>query len=254
MVQSAAPDTTAPNRHQRFAVEVAEHLRATSGISLGDQDQDVSFSQLGLDSLFLTQFSLRLQKAYGIKITFRQLLDDYATIASLAHFLERQVGHAEPTPQQPVPPPKVDLPPEAAPPSLPGSATSSHEAPPTAATLPLRTALGLDEVINMQLQIMTKQLELLGGKPLNATFPGKLRVTVDDGGKLPTQQPRSGQNPSPAPVATPPPSPNYAAKPSAIFDASKPPLPGARLGRDPQGFPAWYIADADKPGTYKKIS
>ena len=106
----------------------------------------------------------------------------------------------------------------------------------------------------MQLQIMTKQLELLGGKPLNATFPGKLRVTVEEAGKLPPEQPRSGQTLSPAPVATPPPSPNQAAKPSAIFDASKPPLPGARLGRDPQGFPAWYIADVDKPGAYKKIS
>ena len=106
----------------------------------------------------------------------------------------------------------------------------------------------------MQLQIMTKQLELLGGKPLNATFPGKLRVAAEDAGKLPPVQPRGGQNLSTAPIPTPPPSPNHAAKPSPIFDASKPPLPGARLGRDPQGFPAWYIADVDKPGTYKKIS
>ena len=254
VAQPAAPDTTAMNRQQRFAIEVAEHLRSTSGISLGDQDLDVSFGQLGLDSLFLTQFSLRLQKAYGIKITFRQLLDDYATIARLARFLERQVVRAEPIPQPPTPAEKADPPPAVAPSSPLGSATSSREAPPSATNLPLRTTLGLDEVISMQLQIMTKQLELLGGKPLDATFPGKLRMAVEDAHKLPAEQPRSGQSLSTVPAATPSPSPNHAAKPSAIFDASKPPLPGARLGRDPQGFPAWYIADVDKPGAYKKIS
>ncbi|HWV38894.1 MAG TPA: amino acid adenylation domain-containing protein [Vulgatibacter sp.] len=37
------------------------------------------------------------------------------------------------------------------------------------------------------------------------------------------------------------------------FDASRPPVPGARLGRDPEGNPAWYVLDPDRPGRYVKL-
>ncbi|MEO1174150.1 MAG: aminotransferase class III-fold pyridoxal phosphate-dependent enzyme, partial [Myxococcota bacterium] len=32
-----------------------------------------------------------------------------------------------------------------------------------------------------------------------------------------------------------------------VFDAKRPPVPGARLGRDRRGRPAWFIADANDP-------
>lgn len=35
--------------------------------------------------------------------------------------------------------------------------------------------------------------------------------------------------------------------------ASDPPLPGARLGRDQAGNPAWFVADLDVPGKFKKL-
>jgi acyl transferase domain-containing protein len=38
-----------------------------------------------------------------------------------------------------------------------------------------------------------------------------------------------------------------------VAAAEKPPVPGARLGRDPDGTPAWFIADPDRPGKYMKI-
>lgn len=38
-----------------------------------------------------------------------------------------------------------------------------------------------------------------------------------------------------------------------VLDASEPPVPGARLGRDPSGRPAWYVNDPDAPGKYKKV-
>ena len=37
------------------------------------------------------------------------------------------------------------------------------------------------------------------------------------------------------------------------FDASKPPVSGARLGKDPSGKPAWFISDPEKPGKYRMI-
>ena len=35
--------------------------------------------------------------------------------------------------------------------------------------------------------------------------------------------------------------------------AALPPTPGAKLGKDPQGNPAWYIADPQRPGKYLKV-
>jgi hypothetical protein len=34
---------------------------------------------------------------------------------------------------------------------------------------------------------------------------------------------------------------------------NQPPIPGARLGRDPEGNPAWYIPDANRPGKYVQV-
>ena len=39
----------------------------------------------------------------------------------------------------------------------------------------------------------------------------------------------------------------------ATFDASQPPVPGARLGRDVDGSPAWFVAHPDNPARYLKV-
>ena len=36
-------------------------------------------------------------------------------------------------------------------------------------------------------------------------------------------------------------------------DASRPPVPGAKLGRDKDGRPAWFVHDANVPGKYTKV-
>ena len=37
-------------------------------------------------------------------------------------------------------------------------------------------------------------------------------------------------------------------------DMSLPPVPGARLGRDKQGNPAWFITDPQRPGKYLQLN
>ncbi|MET0290689.1 MAG: aminotransferase class III-fold pyridoxal phosphate-dependent enzyme [Pseudoxanthomonas sp.] len=37
------------------------------------------------------------------------------------------------------------------------------------------------------------------------------------------------------------------------MDASRPPVPGARLGRDPDGRPGWYVPNEAEPGRYLKV-
>jgi hypothetical protein len=38
------------------------------------------------------------------------------------------------------------------------------------------------------------------------------------------------------------------------FDAACPPVPGARLGRDADGKPAWFVTNPDAPGKYLKVN
>jgi glutamate-1-semialdehyde aminotransferase len=40
---------------------------------------------------------------------------------------------------------------------------------------------------------------------------------------------------------------------AAVFDASRPPVPGARLGRDPEGKPAWFMPHPETPGKFVRI-
>jgi glutamate-1-semialdehyde aminotransferase len=41
---------------------------------------------------------------------------------------------------------------------------------------------------------------------------------------------------------------------AVAIDASQPPVPGARLGRDADGKPAWFMPNPDAPGKYLKVS
>ena len=40
---------------------------------------------------------------------------------------------------------------------------------------------------------------------------------------------------------------------SAVLDPTTPPAPGARLGRDPSGNPAWFVPNPATPGQYVKF-
>ncbi|WP_342315191.1 amino acid adenylation domain-containing protein [Lysobacter sp. FW306-1B-D06B] len=48
--------------------------------------------------------------------------------------------------------------------------------------------------------------------------------------------------------------PRRAATPKTVMDASKPVVPGARLGREPDGTPAWFVPNPAEPGKYMKVS
>ena len=58
-----------------------------SGLDRASLGSEIHFLELGLDSLFLTQAALQLQKTFGVKVSFRQLLDELSTIDALAAYL-----------------------------------------------------------------------------------------------------------------------------------------------------------------------
>jgi glutamate-1-semialdehyde aminotransferase len=39
----------------------------------------------------------------------------------------------------------------------------------------------------------------------------------------------------------------------AAFDANHPPVPGARIGKDPGGNPAWFVPNPEQPGKYLRL-
>ncbi|MFC3815765.1 amino acid adenylation domain-containing protein [Lysobacter sp. GCM10012299] len=41
--------------------------------------------------------------------------------------------------------------------------------------------------------------------------------------------------------------------PPVVMDPSRPPVPGARLGREPDGRPAWFVPNESEPGKYRKV-
>ena len=81
-------ETQMPERRLRLQPIVAEVFTELSGIDISPDQMEHQFLELGLDSLFLTQATQGLQKKFGVKLTFRQIMEQYSTIAGLATYLD----------------------------------------------------------------------------------------------------------------------------------------------------------------------
>ena len=68
-------------------------------------------------------------------------------------------------------------------------------------------------------------------------------------GFVPTTAPAPAVRPAPAPAALPVPAPTE--RRTAL---NQPPAPGARLGRDAAGNPAWFLRDPEQPGRYVQLA
>ena len=166
-----APPTNAMTNTNRTQLvsSLCEALEETSGLEIAAADADVPFVELGLDSLFLTQFALTVQKKFSVKITFRELQEDYSTMDSLAERIEAlrpdlAVAAAPPAAVAPAPAP-TPAPVQAVP-----VATTPAFAPaaPVAFTAGAGMAPMIKTLIDQQLQIMAQQLSLLAGVPAAA--------------------------------------------------------------------------------------
>jgi amino acid adenylation domain-containing protein len=74
---------------------ILEKLRAIiqdmSGINGATIDPDMTFLNMGFDSLFLTQVNLRMKKTFQVKITLRQLSGDAPTLNALSAYIDKQL-------------------------------------------------------------------------------------------------------------------------------------------------------------------
>ena len=148
-------------RYPLIENEVIAVLKNLSGRDLAGIDTSASFFDLGFDSLLLTQASQSFRQKFGVKITFRQLLEELMSIAAVAGYLDEKMPADKfaPVPAKvaPAPQPAAPVVAKAAPVDLSSlselSAASSGSAPSGA----------VERLVKMQLQIMAQQLEALRG-------------------------------------------------------------------------------------------
>ncbi len=154
--------------------ELKAFVAELSGADLSEADGDASFLELGFDSLFLTQLTQAIQSKYRVKLTFRQIMENYPTLGALASHLEAVAPHT-PSAAAAVTPPAPAL--------LQGLPAGNSSAAQTAVPLPASSRPGLadsqktpgsyEALFASQMQMMSslfaQQLELLRGQQNGGT-------------------------------------------------------------------------------------
>lgn len=136
-------------------------LEDITGYDLADMDEDAHFSEVGLDSLLLTQAATAIDKQFDIGVTFRHLVEEYTCLKDLSEFVAGKI----PIKKQKECSSEV-VPVETAMQSLNMSVPDA-----TSINIP-STGNVLHNLVNAQLQIMQMQLQVLGGNvPLAAVAP-----------------------------------------------------------------------------------
>ena len=154
MPTSAATVSTPIDRKPRLLAQLREVFEDIAGFDMADADPQTHFIELGLDSLMLTQVALQLQKAFALKITFRQLMSEAATLEHLTVLLDAQL----PAEAASTPPAPVSVGPQIA-------LAATFAAPLPGASIMTTPAASdyLRSVIDQQMQLMAQQLALLSG-------------------------------------------------------------------------------------------
>lgn len=80
------------SKKEQLITKIKEILENASGIDVSMAVPEMSFIQIGLDSLSLTQVALMLKKRFSVSVTFRQLNESLGTIGLLADYLEANLS------------------------------------------------------------------------------------------------------------------------------------------------------------------
>lgn len=135
----------------KVQTEMAQIFEDASGIDILGFPEETTFLEMGLDSLALTQVALKLKKQFSVAITFRQLMESLPTVEALTKVL---APHA-PVSAAPVAP----------------ATPSPVETPMAATRLNPSEAGSIQRVVEMQLELMQRQLEMLKGGEVRPSLP-----------------------------------------------------------------------------------
>ncbi len=82
---------TSMNRKEQIIADLKELFEEASGMEMKGADSTSTFTEMGLDSLFLTQIASGVTKKYNTKVTFRQLNEDLSSFDSLSTFIDSKL-------------------------------------------------------------------------------------------------------------------------------------------------------------------
>jgi acyl carrier protein len=244
MISSEAAATGQPGRKQKIVTDLKAVIKELSGQDQSGADISASFFDLGFDSLFLTQASQAFRSKFGVKVTFRQLLEELSTIDAVANYLDQQMplGKVEIAPAAlpsrttrpvfapPPPPPRpttvsptvLSALPEPALPALTEAFPNGHPPKPIpAGDEGALTSTVLERIMKQQLRVMSQQLEMLrGSHPGKFTLPPIPAGTTSNAAE-PAQPPKESNLP-PAPITPTPAKAESVKTESRFFGPYKP--------------------------------
>jgi glutamate-1-semialdehyde aminotransferase/acyl carrier protein len=214
-----------PQSNTPLAKTIRDLIEEVSGLDIPAGQEHLTFLELGLDSLVLTQVASVVQRRFKVQISFRQLIEDLSTLEQLASHLAAHAP-ASVQPSAPAEPAPARTQARTVTPVV-AAAAKTIAAPmdiPTPARLPVMSAEGqglTETLITQQLQIMMQQLELLRGG-----FVGELAAEAVDAARPAPPEPTVEAVTQP--VETPSASAEEPAKGKAFG-------PGVRIDLSPAG-------------------
>ncbi len=199
-------------RHDQTLTTLCEILEETSGIDVTPDDADAPFLELGLDSLFLTQFAITVQRKFDVDVTFRKLQEDCPTMATLADLIVAELPpmavRTPPISEAAVAQPKAPAPGPIAAPEVPAAQVLAAQvpapafmAPTTPSPLPTTSAAvntGVLGLIEQQLQLTAQLLRAVSGGQAQAVPVPAATVAAP----VPQPLPQT-QAPAPTPALPP---------------------------------------------------
>jgi amino acid adenylation domain-containing protein len=172
MIETQMNTALPPNRKTTILEKISEIILNTSGMELESSEYNLSFLELGLDSLVLTQMAITCKNEFNTPITFRQLNGEFSTPNLLASYLDENLPSDQFTPV----PVTVNVP-------VQNQNTVISEYAPTYTSNNSNTYSNNTSAMNLiaqQLQLLGKQLELLQG---NNLAPAPVQPAIKNGEK-----------------------------------------------------------------------
>lgn len=176
-MSTATPSPAPASRLPRLVAELRTLFEDVAGVDLAATDPSTSFVELGLDSLTLTQAAMQVKRRFRVPITFRQLMEQHRSLTALSSALDAAMP-ADPEPAAPVAAPAAVA-------AQPAATAAIQTAGPAGDASLLR------QVIEQQMQLMTRQLELLSGAAAAAPTASVAQATP------PSQTVQLAQAPAP---------------------------------------------------------
>ncbi|HET6851809.1 MAG TPA: aminotransferase class III-fold pyridoxal phosphate-dependent enzyme, partial [Pyrinomonadaceae bacterium] len=142
-------------RKDWIAAELKLLMKGLTGVQVDQIDAHATFLQLGADSLSLLRTSKVIQDKFGVSIPFRQLMEEFSTVASLSTRIDEMMPAEKEEPAVALPVSDVSSTKD----EVRSAAASDHHAGTKA--LPAGSQNVLERIIAQQLQVMAQQLELV---------------------------------------------------------------------------------------------